>query len=213
VLTKSNLLALLLLSLIVPGGPQARAQDQQTSLGDVARQARKDKEKNPGGSKKVITDETIGTSKDFNGVGDLASSQSGSDAMAKGLAGLDRVDGILNKLDPMDRTSLAKAALLDNDVDFPNRAAWEDKLFAAKQQYVSHGRELTREMRKILGEAQSLKAQAGQEKPNPSDPHVQEMVHRVQELVQDAVRTDAAYQAVVMEGWDRAKQAKQQAAR
>lgn len=204
-------LALLLFVMCSVSGLQAHAQDQQPSLGEIARAARKDKEKNPATPKKVITDETISTSKDFNGIGDLAGSQSGAEAMAKGLAGLDRVDGILNKLDPMDRAALAKAALLDNDVDFPNRAAWEDKLFAAKQHYVSHGRELTREMRRILADAQTLKPQPGQAKPNPSDPRVQEMVHRIQELVQDAVRTDAAYQAVVMEGWDRAKAAKQTA--
>jgi hypothetical protein len=187
----------------------AGAQDQQPSLGEVARQARKDKEKNSAAPKKVITDETIATSKDLNGFGDLANSPaaSGPNAMAKALAGLDRVDGVLNKLDPMDRSTLAKAALLDKDVDFPNRAAWEDKLFAAKQQYVSRGRELIREMRRALADAQSLRPQAGQDKPSPSDPRIQEMIHHIQELIQDAVRTDAAYQAVVMEGWDRAKQA------
>jgi hypothetical protein len=209
---KWSSLALLLFTVSALAAQEADAQEQQPSLGEVARQARKDKEKNAVAPKKVITDETLATSKDFNGIGDVASSQGSSDAMARGLAGLDRVDAILNKLDPMDRASLAKAALLDNNVDFPNRAAWEDQLYEAKQTYVAHGRELTRQMRKILADAQSLKAQPGQDKPNPSDPRVQEMVHRIQDLVQDAVRTDAAYQAVVMEGWDRAKAAKQQAA-
>jgi hypothetical protein len=34
------------------------------------------------------------------------------------------------------------------------------------------------------------------------------VVRKVQELMQDAVRTDTAYQAVVMEGWNLARQAK-----
>lgn len=188
----------------------ANAQDQQPSLGDVARQVRKDKEKNGGAAKKVITDESMASSKAFGGLNDAGSSEGSGDAMARGLAGLDRAESALNKLDPLDRATLAKAALLDNDVDFPGRRVWEDKLYAAKQQYVTHGRELMREMREILAQAQSLKgSQGGQGKVDGSDPRAQEMIHRLQELVQDAVRTDTAYQAVVMEGWDRAKQAKQ----
>jgi len=109
----------------------------------------------------------------------------------------------------MDRSTLAKLVLLDKDVDFPDRRSWEDKLYSAKERYVSHGRELVREMREILEDADSLRsAQGGQGKLGPDDPRAQEMLRKVQELIQDAVRTDATYQAVVMEGWDRAKQAK-----
>jgi hypothetical protein len=112
-------------------------------------------------------------------------------------------------LDPLDRSTLAKAALLGNDVAFPDRRVWEDKLYSAKQQYVSHGRELMREVRRILADAQSLRAApGGQEKLSPNDSRAQEIVRRIRETIEDAVRTDAAYQAVVMEGWDRAKQPK-----
>jgi len=43
---------------------------------------------------------------------------------------------------------------------------------------------------------------------SPEDPQAKELLRRLQEIVQDAVRTESDYQAVVMEGWDRAKQAK-----
>jgi hypothetical protein len=43
---------------------------------------------------------------------------------------------------------------------------------------------------------------------SPDDPRAKEMIRKVQEIVQDAVRTESAYQAVVVEGWDLAKQAK-----
>jgi hypothetical protein len=43
---------------------------------------------------------------------------------------------------------------------------------------------------------------------SPNDSRAQEIVRRIRETIEDAVRTDAAYQAVVMEGWDRAKQPK-----
>ncbi len=200
-----------LLWVLIPSTP-ALGQDQP-SLGDVARQARKDKEKNKAQATKVITDDTLPSSKGLSGLalGDLGSAP-GSDqgaAMGRALAGLEQAEGALNKLGPLDRATLAKAALLENDVDFPNRRSWEDRLYAAKEQYVSHGRELFREMRQILADAQSLKAsQDGQKKLSPDDPRAQQMLRRIQEIMEDAVRTDRAYQAVVVEGWDLAKQAR-----
>lgn len=191
---------------VMPSVP-SYAQDQP-SLGDVARQVRKDKEKNAAQSKTVITDDTMPSSKALNGLGDLGSSQAAGDGsrIATALAGLDKAEAALDKLDPLDRATLAKAALLDNDVEFPNRRSWEDKLYAAKQQYVSHGRELFQEMRQILADVQAV--QGGQGKLSPNDPRAQQLLKRVQEILQDAVRTESAYQSVVMEGWDRAKQAK-----
>ncbi len=194
---------------LIPSAP-GYAQDQP-SLGDVARQARKDKEKNTAQRKAVITDDSLPSSKALGGLGDLGSSKSAGDgsAMAKGVEALDRAETALNKLDPMDRATLAKAALLDNDVDFPNRPRWEDKLYSAKQQYVSHGRELFREMRQVLGDVQSLQSsQGGQKKLSPDDPRAQELLRKLQDIVQDAVRTENAYQSVVVEGWDLAKQTK-----
>src|SRR5713226_10067859 len=109
------------LSLLIAATP-ACAQDQP-SQADVARQARKDKEKNSATSKKVITDDTLPSSKGLSGagLGDLGSAQSsdGGSATARGLAKLEQAEAALEKLAPLDRATLAKAALLDNDVDFP----------------------------------------------------------------------------------------------
>jgi len=208
VLRKMSFLALLAWVLI-PSTP-GYAQDQP-SLGDVARQARKDKEKNAAQPKRVITDDNLPSSKPLGGLGDLGSSKNAGDgiAMARGSEALDRAETALNKLDPLDRATLAKAALLDNDVDFPNRPRWEDKLYSAKEQYVSHGRELFQQMRQIMADVRSLQSsQGGQRKLSSDDPRAQELLRRLQEIVQDAVRTENAYQSVVMEGWDLAKQAK-----
>jgi hypothetical protein len=182
----------------------------QPSLGDVARQARKDKEKKAAQPKTVVTDDDLPSSKALGGLSDLGSSRSAGDgsAMPRALEGLDRAESALNKMDPMDRTALAKAALLDNDFDFPGRSRWEDKLYSAKQQYVSHGRELFREMRQILADVQTLRSQGEQTKVGPDDPQAKELLRRLQEIVQDAIRTENAYQSVVVEGWDLAKQAK-----
>ncbi len=191
----------------------ALAQDQdQPSLGDVARAARKDKEKNNAKPKTVITDDTLPSSKGLSGlsVGDLGSSQSlgGASAMAQAMARVDEAEAGLKQMDALDRATLAKAVLLDNDVDFPNRRNWEDKLYAAKERYVSRERELIVELKQIVAQVQSMQASQGKQKLNPDDPQAQQMLRKIQEILQDALRTEQAYRAVVMEGWDLAKQAK-----
>jgi hypothetical protein len=194
-----------------PGYAQDQSQGQaqpQPSLADVARQARKDKEKNAAKSKTVITDETLPSSKGLSGLGDLGSSQAGGDgsAMAKALAKVEEAEAGLKQMDTLDRTTLAKAVLLDNDVDFPNRRAWEDKLYAAKGRYVSHERELITDLKQIVAQVQSI-SQSGQ-KLDPNDPRAQQMKTRIVGIIQDALRTEQDYRAIVMEGWDMAKQAK-----
>ena len=171
-LRKLNLLVALLWS-VVPWVAVC-GQEQQPSLGDVARQARKDKEKNAGTPRKVITEDNLPSSKALSGLSDLGGSQGsdGESAMAKGLAAIDKVEATLDKLDPLDRSTLAKAALLGNDVAFPDRRVWEDKLYSAKQQYVSHGRELMREVRRILQQvlqARLVVEPHPQELPNQHD--------------------------------------------
>jgi len=203
-----------LLWLIIPSTP-CRAQDQtqdqaqpQPSLADVARQARKDKEKNAANSKTVITDDTLPSSKGLGGLaGDLGGSQGrvDSSAMAKALAKVEEAEAGLKQLQTLDRATLAKAVLLDNDADFPNRRAWEDKLVAAKEHYVSHEGELIAELKQIVAQVQSRQ---GSGKLDPNDPSSQQMKNRLLDIVQDALRTEQEYRGVVMEGWDLAKQAK-----
>jgi hypothetical protein len=207
---KINFLISLVL-LLIPSLP-ALAQDQP-SLGDVARQARKDKEKNATKPKTVITDDTLPSSKGLSGLalGDLGSSQAsgGGSKIGQAMARVDEAEASLKQLDALDRATLAKAVLLDNDVDFPNRRNWEDKLYAAKERYVSHERELITELKQIATQVQSSQASdGGQTKLDPNNPRAQQMRQRLQEIVQDALRTEQDYRAVVMEGWDLAKQAK-----
>lgn len=190
-----------------PSQPQA-----QPSLGDVARQARKDKEKNTAKPKTVITDDTLPSSNGLSGAGlaDLSSPKGsgGNGSMANALAKVEEAEAELKQLDALDRTSLAKVVLLDNDVNFPNRRAWEDKLFAAKQHYVSHERELIVELKKMMAQVESWKSAQGGQKLDPGDPRAQQLKSKVTEIIQDALRTEQDYRAVVMEGWDLAKQAK-----
>ena len=198
--------------LATPGHAQDQSQDPaqtqpQPSLADVARQARKDKEKNAAKPKTLITDENMPSSKGLSGLGDLGGSQGGVDsgAMDKALAKVAEAEAGLRKLESLDRATLAKAILLDNDVDFPNRRLWEDKLYAAKEHYVSHEGELIVEMKQIVAQLQAWQSQG---KLDPKDPRAQQMKTRIAEIMQDAIRTEQGYRAVVVEGWDLAKQAK-----
>ena len=206
--------SLLWLSLLAtPGRAQEQSQDPaqpqpQPSLADVARQARKEKEKNASKAKTVITDESMPSSKGLTGLaGDISGPQGGVDsgAMAKAFAKVEEAEAGLRKLESLDRATLAKALLLDNDVDFPNRRAWEDKLYDAKEHYVSREGQLIAELKQILAQVQAWQSQG---KPDARDPRAQQMKTRLVEIVQDAVRTEQDYRAVVMEGWDLAKQAK-----
>jgi hypothetical protein len=198
---------------IAPGYAQDQSQDPaqpqpQPSLADVARQARKDKEKNAAKPKTVITDENMPSSRGLTGLaGDLGGSQGGVDsgAMAKALAKVAEAEAGLRKLESLDRATLAKAILLDNDVDFPNRRVWEEKLFAAKEHYVSHEGELIVELKQIVAQVQARQSQG---KLDPKDPRAQQMKTRLVEIVQDSLRTEQDYRGVVMEGWDLAKQGK-----
>jgi hypothetical protein len=128
--------------------------------------------------------------------------------MSKALSRLGEAEAQLNKLDALDRATLAKAVLLDNDVDFPYRRSWEDRLYTEKQHYVSHERELIVEVKRAAAQVESWKASLGAQKPDPNDPRVQQLKSRVAEIIQDVIRTEQDYRAVVMEGWDLAKQAK-----
>lgn len=189
---------------------QARSQaETPPSLGDIARQARKDKEKNANKPKTIITEDALASSKSLSGLGDLGSTQPAGDsaALSKALSRLEEAESQLNKLDALDRATLAKAVLMENDVDFPSRGNWEDRLYTEKQHYVSHERELIVEVKKAAAQVESWKASQGGHKLDPNDPRVQQLKSRVAEITQDALRTEQDYRAVVMEGWDLAKQA------
>jgi len=177
------------------------AQEQQQSLGDVARQSRKakaDQAKLTSTSKSVITEDSL-SSTHAAGMTSTAAPEnpnaSIADRIAAGRAKLDEGERALDQLEPLDRSALVKVALEGRAGDFPGRRAWEDKLFAAKQNYVSHGRELIRETKRVLDEIQSLD-------PNDkaSAKRAQDLTLRARQLMQDAFQTEANFQAVILEG-------------
>jgi len=180
------------------------------SVADAARQARKDNAHASAG--RVFTND------------DLPSGGGGTPSSALGGAGATGTGSVLNfdsaqraiddaeikiaRLDSMDRATLVKAALLQmKDVDFAGRRAWEDKLWDAKLTYVQQGREFVAQSRQLLSTAQGLRNSANGQKPKPDDPKVQEFLSQLKQMVQNAVRAEAAFQAVVIEGWDLSKKA------
>jgi hypothetical protein len=187
-------------------GTPGRGQDSP-SLGDLARQAQKDKANKP--AAKVLTNDDLpsgssnGSAAHGAGFGQLGMSPAGSKpgtdpSPAEKLAML---EAFLTQVESMDRATLVHSVLEGKDNDFPGRAKWEERLVAAKEAYVAQTRDLIQKARQILAGADSLKGAQ-----DPSDPRVKEMSARLQGLVRDAVRTDSALQAVIIEGRDLAGQ-------
>ncbi len=191
-----------------------RAQDASSSspsLGDLARQAQKDKEKDKANkpSAKVLTNDDLPSSSGGvsgalgGGIGQAAQlppgSKSGADPTpAEKLA---MMEIVLDRLEALDRATLVRTALNGHDVDFPGRAKWEERLIAAKEAYVVQARELIQKARQIIASADGLKGNQ-----DPNDPRVKELSAKLQGLARDAVRTDSALQAVMIEGRDLAAQ-------
>jgi len=180
----------------------ANAQEASPSLGDVARQVRKDKSKMQ--PKTVITNEDMpsGATMGASGFGQISDSKNLSGpGFVSASAALERFESVINKLDTMDRATLVKLSLQDKDVDFPNRSGWETRLYSAKQIYVARGRELLQEMKQVLASAQALDQQGN---VKGDDPRVQALFSRIKDITKEAVQTDAAFQAVIIEGRNRA---------
>ena len=196
----------------------ARAQDAAPStapsLGDIARQAQKDKEKEKANraSAKLFTNEDISSSTgDVSGtlggglgpIGQTSAAGKSADTLSPAEK-LAKTEILLNYIESLDRATLVHNALNGKDVEFPGRAKWEERLVAARQVYVLQGRDMIQNAKEIVASADGLKAVAAQ---NPNDPRVKEMGVKLQSLIREAVRTDSAFQAVMMEGRDLAAQA------
>lgn len=195
-----------------PAGAQDATPSSSPSLGDIARQAQKDKEKANKASAKVFTNEdfspsTGGTSSALGGglsqIGQTPSAGKSADTLSPAEK-LAKTEILLNYIESLDRATLVHNALNGKDVEFPGRAKWEERLDAARQVYVSQGRDMIQNAKEIVASADGLKAVAAQ---NPNDPRVKEMGVKLQSLIREAVRTDSAFQAVMMEGRDLAAQA------
>jgi hypothetical protein len=184
-----------------------RGQDSP-SLGDVARQLRKDK--GDAAPKKVITNDDLpaNAGSSAGGLGAIGDpkglSKSGDPESPE--AAIGKMETAMKMLDAMDRPTLVKAALQGTNPDFPGRRAWEDKLWEAKQAYVARGKELSQEARQILSTSQSLQASQPGQTLKPDDPKVQDLTRRLKQFMQDAMRADSNFRAVMMEGLDLAKQ-------
>ena len=189
--------------------PVCAQEPQPQSLADIARQARKAKEerdKTASTPAKAFTDDNFHST--AGGKADLAQlaspTASTSERMSAARRAIARGEELLDSLEPMNRATLAETALMGQNGDFPGRRAWEEKLFAAKEHYVSHGRELFRETKVLLNNMETLSANG---KVDPSDPRMTDISHRALQLMQDANKTDADFQAIVLEGQDLAKRA------
>ena len=184
---------------------QGRAQDSP-SLGDLARQAQKDKANAPA-AKKVLTNDDLpsssGSSAAVPGLGRVVqpATPGKPGAAASPSEQLERMSAALNELDSVDSATLAKNVLQGSDADFPGRSQWEEKLFAAKQVFVSQGRA-------IMKKANQLEAQAKgvQDAENQNDPRARDLANKLQQLVQESAQTSAAFQAVITEGQNLAGQ-------
>jgi len=183
-----------------------RGQDSP-SLGDLARQAQKEKATKP--KAKVITNDDMpsssgGVSSEIGGGPGRVVQPGPADKpgeIQSPAEGLERLQSVVDQLDSLDRATLVSNALGDNVPDFPGRAKWEEKLFAAKQTFVSQNRAL-------LQKARQLEAAAGGMKDvqDPNDPRAKSVSAKVQQLVQESQQNSAAFQAVIAEGKDLAAQ-------
>jgi hypothetical protein len=175
-----------------------RGQDSP-SLGDLARQAQKDKANKP--QAKVITNDDMPSTS-----GGLAPGlggrvvQPGAGAGNPGSInspeeGLQKLQADVDHLDSLDRATLAKDVLEGNDSDFPGRAKWEEKLFAAKQTFVAQTRIVLQKAKQLTASAQGIK-----DAEDPNDLRVKNLTTKLQQIVDETEQNSAAFQAVVLEG-------------
>jgi len=104
----------------------------------------------------------------------------------------------LDQLEPLSKPELVNLVLQGNTADFSNRAAWEEKLFAAKTIYVQRSRQLILATRQMLTDLADMQTKQGQLMAN--DPHVQALSKKSKQLTQLASRTESDFQSVVNEG-------------
>jgi hypothetical protein len=189
------------------------AQDSP-SLGDLARQAQKDKSNAP--AKRVLTNDDLppASAPGSSGLGGSLGTGLGqtgqpttsgkSGAPSSPSQDLERLEALMNQIDSLDRATLVKNVLQGVDVDFPGRSKWEEKLYAAKLVYASQGHELVQKAKQIVASAEDLKGTQ-----DPNDPRVKDLGNKLKELIRDGVRADADFQAVMLEGRDLASQSSQ----
>jgi hypothetical protein len=185
------------------------------SLGDLARQAQKNKAGAP--AKKVFTNDDFASAPAAGPSVDSGLAASGSTLPAApgapaaagksnepptALQAMDRMEGVINQMDPLDRAALAKFVLEGVDKNFPGRPAWEEKLFAAKQVYVTQGRDFIRKARAMLASTDTTKDGQG-----TNDSGAKDQSDRMQSVIQYGAQIEATFQEVITEGRDLASRA------
>jgi hypothetical protein len=209
---------------------QSQTQAQQpapppASLGDVARKYRDEKavkEKNGAQPGTLYTNEGVIPKGGSNalGMGPVANAtrpagrgtgagagagSSSTPNFANTIASLDDAFAKINELAALDRATLVKAVLGEDDVDFPGRAEWEVRLMAGRDRYVAQGRQLNRGMKQLLMQAKAL------EDSNPNmgddDPRAKSMMNMVSQATAEAKKTSDDFQGLMDQGRALAKQA------
>jgi hypothetical protein len=195
-----SLVAVFSLSLIF--SLPTRAQDSP-SLGDLARQAQKDKDRDKASkpTAKVFTNDDLPSGAGIAGAlgGGMGSASTGRETPhASPAEQLNQLDAVVNRVESLDKATMVRNVLGDkSNVNFPGRAAWEQRLMSARDTYVMQARAVLQKARQIIASADSLKGNQ-----DPNDPRVKDLNAKLQTLTRDAVQTDAGLQAVVVEGRD-----------
>lgn len=204
--------------------PVVRSQDpppQQTnppqttapqSLGDIARKNREDKAAKDKGqttpAKSFTNDDVIsGKGGALLGPG-VASGAGGNGTGSEFSDTLAKMDGASERLDALgalDHATLFKNATQGITVDFPGRKEWENRLVAARQNYVVHGKELIQATRAVMIQAKTL--HDAQPNLSDDDPRVKSFMATLQTKMSEAQKLAADFKAIVDEGHDRAAQA------
>ena len=188
------------------------AQQDQPSVADAARAAAAAKKDKAAASSSANTSSKTVITEDSIGSGVVASSKSGSSANAAAAAAdpadkfksldeawgrLQMTQSALDQLEPLNKSELVNLVLQGNTTDFPNRAQWEDKLFAAKTNYIQRSRQLVASTQQMLADIADLQKQG---QLQASDPRVQALAKKGKQLTQLATRTESDFQSVVNEG-------------
>ncbi len=178
----------------------SRGQDSP-SLGDLARQAKKDKANKP--PAKVITNDDISSQPNSvpsaPALGASPAAQPGtqgkSDMPESPAAGLEKLQSQLDEIDSLDRATLATNVLEGNTSNFPGRAKWEEKLFEAKQAFVSENRAVLLKLTQLQASAAGMN-----DIKDPNDPRAKSFNAKLTQLVQQTQENSATFQAVIAEG-------------
>ena len=190
-------------------------------LGDVARQAQaqkdknKEKDKNNPPARKVFTNDDFpassgpGSPSTNSGAASVvqpagqpgASGKPAAAAPANPAEQLQQMASLLDQFDSLDRATLAKNVLQGNEADFPGRSAWEEKLFAAKQLFVAQEHEIMTKASQFTASSEGMPGTQ-----NPNDSRAKVLNDQLDQLMQEAQRSSAAFQAVVAEGKELAGQ-------